>query len=247
MRREIYQWAEVEQVAARFLQGDDRAVWQPILDVAVARYNELDDLEAKIAFKHKAKTFVRTYNFLAAVLPYGNPEWEQLSIYLTFLTPSLPSPDIDDLSTGVLQTVDMDSYRVEKLGTQRVTLDPQDAEIDPAQEGVGAGLPEPEMVALSLIVQTFNEIMGNIEWKDEDRIKRLIADELPAKVAANQAYQNAIRQGDRANARIEHDKALGDAILALASDDMELFKQFSDNPGFRQRLTEAIFTATFHR
>ncbi|MCC6943083.1 MAG: hypothetical protein IT335_00820, partial [Thermomicrobiales bacterium] len=196
-------------------------------------------------FKHQAKTFVRAYNFLAAVLPYGNAEWEQLSIYLTFLTPSLPSPEIDDLAKGVLQTVDMDSYRAEKKGTLRILLDPDDAEIDPPQEGVGGSLPEPEMAALSMIVQTFNEIMGNIEWKDEDRIKRLIADELPAKVASNRAYQNAIRQGDRVNARIEHDKALGDAILALASDDMELFKQFQDNPGFRQKLTEAIFSATF--
>jgi type I restriction enzyme R subunit len=244
---EVYAWEEVEQVAARFLSGEDRQVWQPILDVAIARYNALAELEAKITFKHQAKTFVRAYNFLAAVLPYGNPEWEELSIYLTFLTPSLPSPEIDDLAKGVLQTVDMDSYRAEKQGTVRIYLESKDAGIDPAQEGVGVGLPEPEMAPVSVIVQTFNEIMGNIEWKDEDRIRKLLTEELPAKVEANIAYRNAVLQGDRQNARVELDKALNDAILALASDDMELFKQYSDNPGFRQKLTEAIFAATFQR
>jgi type I restriction enzyme, R subunit len=90
------------------LSGEPREAWQPLLDLAIARYKALEEMEAQVTFKHQAKTFVRAYNFLAAVLPYGNPEWEQLSIYLTFLTPSLPSPEIDDLAKGLLQTVDGD-------------------------------------------------------------------------------------------------------------------------------------------
>lgn len=32
---------------------------------------------------------------------------------------------------------------------------------------------------------------GNIEWKDADKIRKVISEEIPAKVAADKAYQNA--------------------------------------------------------
>ena len=53
------------------------------------------------------------------------------------------------------------------------------------------------------------------------------------KVAADKAYQNAKKNSDKQNARIEHDKALARVMIGLLKDDTELFKQFSDNPSFK--------------
>jgi type I restriction enzyme R subunit len=39
-------------------------------------------------------------------LPYTNAEWEKLSIFLTFLVPKLPAPKEEDLSKGILETID---------------------------------------------------------------------------------------------------------------------------------------------
>jgi type I restriction enzyme M protein len=47
------------------------------------------------------------------------------------------------------------------------------------------------------------------------------------------------------NARIEHDKALLRVIIALMKDDTELFKQFSDNPGFKRWLSDMVFAETY--
>ncbi len=82
-------------------------------------------------FKGKAKAFLRTYGFLAAILPYTYAEWERLSIFLTFLVPKLPAPTEDDLSKGILEAIDMDSYRVEKQAVQDIQLPDEDAEIGP--------------------------------------------------------------------------------------------------------------------
>jgi len=106
-------------------------------------------------------------------------------------------------------------------------------------------LPEPELERLSNIVKMFNEQFGNIAWSDADRIGRLIAEEIPAKVAADQAYQNAQENSDKQNARIEHDKALGRVMNALLKDDTELFKQFSDNESFRKWLSDTVFAVTY--
>ena len=74
----------------------------------------------------------------------------------------------------------------------------------------------------------------------------MIAEELPAKVAGDRAYQNAMANSDKQNARIEHDKALERAMTEILADHTELFKQFSDNDFFRRWLSEMIFAATYN-
>jgi len=73
----------------------------------------------------------------------------------------------------------------------------------------------------------------------------LITEEIPARVSADTAYQNAKKNSDRQNARIEHDKALARVIVSLMKDDTELFKQFSDNESFKKRLADTVFNATY--
>lgn len=73
----------------------------------------------------------------------------------------------------------------------------------------------------------------------------MIAEEIPAKVSADKAYQNAMKNSDRQNARIEHDKALQRVIVELLADHAELFKQFSDNPSFKKWLGDTNFMTTY--
>ncbi len=75
----------------------------------------------------------------------------------------------------------------------------------------------------------------------------MIAEEIPARVAADTAYQNAMKNSDKQNARSEHDRALQRMIVDLLADHTELFKQFSDNPGFKKWLGDTIFGATYHQ
>lgn len=65
--------------------------------------------------------------------------------------------------------------------------------------------------------------------------------EIPEKVTADKAYQNVMRNSDKQNARIEHDKALQRVMMDLLSDHTELFKQFCDNPGFKKWLSDTVF------
>ncbi len=126
-----------------------------------------------------------------------------------------------------------------------ITLADQDQEIEPVPTIAGAGLPEPEVDHLSNILRAFNELFGNIEWQDSDKIGRVIAEEIPAKVAADTAYRNAMLNSDRENARIEHDRALQHVMFGIMSDHTELFKQFSDNPSFKKWLADLTFGRTY--
>ena len=242
---QVYGPAQVDELVERYLSGADRDQLDPILDGCVSGYREQLDEDGQVDFKGKAKAFLRAYGFLATILPYTYAEWEKLSIFLTFLVPKLPAPIEDDLSKGILEAIDMDSYRVEKQAVQDIQLPDEDAEIGPVPTEGGGQKPEPEMDRLSNIVRDFNDRFGNIEWKDQDKIEKVIAEELPMKVAGDKAYQNARANSDRQNARIEHDKALERAMTELLADHTELFKQFSDNDSFRRWLSETVFAATY--
>ncbi len=242
---QVYQQSQVEQLVEVYLAGADRDRLDPVLDACVASYNSDLDEDGQVDFKGKAKAFTRTYAFISSILPFTNADWEKLSIFLNFLVPKLPAPREEDLSKGILEAIDMDSYRVEKQAAQRVLLADQDAEIEPVPTEGGGHKAEPELDRLSNIIRGFNDLFGNITWEDGDRIRQLITTEIPNKVAANAAYQNAMQNSDKQNARIEHDKALGSVIIGLMKDDTELFKQFSDNPEFKRWLADAVFSATY--
>lgn len=242
---QVYAPEQVDTLVDLYLSGADRDRLDPILDACVATYKEQLDEDGQVDFKGKAKAFNRTYGFLASLLPYTNAGWEKLSIFLSFLVPKLPAPKEEDLSTGILDAIDMDSYRVEKQAARKIQLPDADAEIGPVPTSGGGHKPEPELDRLSNIVKTFNDQFGNISWTDADRVHRLITEEIPAKVSADTAYQNARKHSDKQNARIEHDKALARVMTAVLADDTELFKQFSDNESFRRWLTDTVFGLTY--
>jgi type I restriction enzyme R subunit len=112
-------------------------------------------------------------------------------------------------------------------------------------DSAGGARGEPELDRLSIILKSFNDRFGNIAWSDKDRVHKLVTEEIPAKVAADKAYQNARKNSDKQNARIEHDKALRRVMTAVLKDDAELYKQFSDNPDFRRWLTDMVFSRTY--
>ena len=242
---QVYADAEVDRLVTLYLNGADRDRLDPILDACVAVYKEQLDEDGQVDFKGKTKAFVRAYGFLASILPYTNAEWEKLSIFLNFLVSKLPAPVEEDLSRGILESIDMDSYRVEKKASIHVQLADEDAEIDPVSATGGGHSPEPELDHLSNILKTFNDQFGDIPWEDADRVRRLITEEIPAKVAGDVACRNARENPDRQNARIEHDEALKRVMTAVLNDDMQLFKQFTDNEGFRRWLTDNVFGLTY--
>ena len=130
----------------------------------------------------------------------------------------------------------MESYRAEKQAMMHILLPDADAEIEPIPSSGGGRKPEPELDLLSNILKTCNDQFGNISWSNVDRIRQKIIGEIPERVAADTAYQNAMKNPDKQNARIEHDKALGRVIVSMMKDDTELFKHFLTSANFAKFL-----------
>ena len=169
-------------------------------------------------------------------------EWEKLSIVLNLLIPKLPAPKEEDLSKGILEAIDMDSYRVEKKAILKIAVPDDNAEIGPVPVEGGGRKPGPELDRLSNILKAFNDHFGML-FTDADRVARRIKDDIAPKVAADPAYRNAKRNTPN-TARIEHDKALAKVMLTLLKDDTQVYKQFVENEAFRREVTDMVYAFT---
>jgi type I restriction enzyme R subunit len=239
---QVYTPEQVRQVVERFLAGADRDQLDPILDACVAVYVDRLDEDGQVDFKGKAKVFCRTYAFLSSVIPYSNAEWEKLSIFLDLLTPKLPAPKEEDLAKGILEAIDMDSYRVEKKAAMKIALADTDAEIEPVPTDASGRKSEPELDRLSNILKTFNEQFGTL-FTDTDRVAKRIREDIAPKVAADAAYQNA-KENTPHTARMAHDQALAKVMQHLLTDDTQVYKQFVENESFKRFVGDMVYAIT---
>ena len=244
---QVYAPGQIDDFVERYLGGAGRDQLDPILDACVAVYKSDLDEDGQVDFKGKAKGFVRTYAFLSSVLRYNDAGWEKRSIFLNFLIPKLPAPEEEDLSQGILDAIDLDSYRVEKQEMKKILLPDEDADVDPVPASAGGQRPEPELDRLSNILRTFNDHWGTDDWEDADRVGQLITETIPAKVAADTAFRNARQNSDRENTRIEGDKVLIRVMNSVMKDDTQLFKRFMDDPGFQRWMADTVFGLAYER
>ncbi len=241
-KAQVYAAEQVGQVVRLFLDGADRDQLDPILDACVAVYLDRLDEDGQVEFKGNAKAFSRTYNFLSSVIPYSNAEWEKLSILLDLLIAKLPAPREEDLAKGILESIDMDSYRVEKKAAMKIALEDVDAEIESIPTDPGGHKMEPDLDRLSNILKTFNEQFGTL-FTDTDRVARRLREDIAPKVAADPAYQNA-KENTPHTARLAHDQALGKVMQHLLKEDTQVYKQFVENESFRRLVADMVFQIT---
>ena len=239
---QVYTPAQVEEFVKLFVGGAERDQLDPILDVCAAVYIERLDEDGQVDFKGKAKVFCRTYSFLSSVIPYSNAAWEKLSIILNLLIPKLPAPPDEDLAKGILQSIDMDSYRVETKAVLKIALADKDAEIEPVPTEGGGRMPEPELDRLSNILKNFNENFGTL-FTDTDRVAKRILEDIAPKVAADAAYVNA-KENTPHTARMAHDQALGKVMQGLLKDDTQVYKQFVENESFKRFVGDMVYALT---
>jgi len=242
---QVYSRQDVDVLMARYVSGAPRDQLDPILDHCAQTYKQDLDDDHQIDFKAKAKTFVRTYQFLALILPFNNPYWESLRTFLRLLIPKLRPPEDQDLAKGVLESVDMDSYRVEQEATVAIKLQGGE-ELAPTPALPRAGRETPEMDYLSNIVREFNERWGT-DWANTDKIQRFLFEDLPLEVGKDEEYQNAKNSRDQQNARITYEKKIKDKFQDHIFDQTELYRKFTDDPEFKKWLVDRLFAMDYRQ
>ena len=129
------------------------------------RFMELNE-EEREEFKSKIQSFIRIYSFISQIITFKQVVWEKNYIFLGYLNKVLPKRDIERLS--LIDLVDIDSLRIQKISESKLELEDSDGYIEPMSDGDSKKLSEDENEFLSEIIKQVNSIHGII-FKEEDR------------------------------------------------------------------------------
>ena len=239
---EVYNEEVVKDFFEKYSGKAERTILDPIIDSAAHIFKYDLDIEKQIDFKIKVKSFLRTYSYLAKLLDFNNLYWEQLWWYLKYLLPKLTIDQDEDLAQGIIESIDMDSYRPAKQGTENIGLAAEPGFVTPIPVGVGGGKSELELDTLENILNVFNQRFGDIDWTDKDKVNQFLTEQLPSEMKADKKVMDAISTSpDKQNAKISSDKKVEELMQQYLFTQTEIFKKFSTDKDFQRRYKEFIF------
>lgn len=234
----VYSYEQVYDFSEKILENVPVDQLHAILDSSSEIFrNDLSE-EQQVDFRTKVKTYVRLYIFLSQIVPFENPYLERLYIFLNHLQNKLGGDTPVDLAKGILDNIDMDSYRLQLEATTNIAMEQGD-ELKPIPTDMRGGSSEPEMERLSNILQTFNVRYGT-HFEDADKVRQM-AESIANDVAKNKELISSLTYSDEQNARITSDKIVGEELLKHITTNFDLYKLYSDNKEFKEDFSAMMF------
>ncbi|TXK71799.1 type I restriction endonuclease subunit R [Mesonia sp. HuA40] len=235
---QVYTREQIEEFSNRILNNVPVDQLHALLDESSDIFrNDLEE-EQQADFRAKVKTYVRLYIFLSQIVEFENAYLERLYIFLNHLQNKLGGETSVDLAQGILDNIDMDSYRLQLESTTNVVLE-QGEDLKPIPTEMRGGVNDPEIDRLSSILQTFNERYGT-EFEDADKVRKMAVD-IAEGVMNNQEMKNSMEYSDEQNAKITNDKIVSEEMLKLINENFNFYKLYSDNKEARQDINNMIF------
>ena len=153
-----------------------------------------------------------------------------------------PHREEEDLSIGILEAIDMDSYRVEKKAAMKVALADEEAEIEPVPTEGGAGRASPSWTVSVTFSRAFNEQFSTL-FTDTDRVAKRFArisrpKSPPTRPTRMRRLTRRIRRGWLMTRR------LNTVMQALLKDDIQVYKAFVENKSFKRFIGDMVYAIT---
>ena len=230
----LFYLSEVEEFVMRYFRGAPAAKLHSLLDPVVNRYEELLP-EEKADVRIKITDYVRKYAFIAQIIDFQSTDLEKLYQFLRFLLRKLPV-DRERLPIEVLESVDMESYKLTKSGETEIVLTPGGSELDPIS-GDGRGGQDVEIDALSQIIQDINEKFGT-SFSEGDRV---ILNNLSRRLMQNKSLEGSIQNNARNAAKIKFDQVFDEELVGMVNQHFDLYKKLDTSLELKAYVNQRIF------
>jgi type I restriction enzyme R subunit len=244
---QVYTREDVVNFTDLYFRNAERTELDPIIDKCVENYKTLWNGQGDVIIEQnqvdffvKAKSFNRTYSFLSKILSFNNNYWERLYWFLKFLMPKIKPEENEDLAKGILEAVDLDSYRLTRISSEEIKL-LGGGELEPTPPIMRKAGGDNEFDQLQAIINEFNARYGIDNWTDNDKLKRFLFEQLPADMAKDQATVNAVKNSDKQNAKITSDKKVEDLMQNVIFTYTDLYKKFTDDQDFKRQYLDFVF------
>jgi type I restriction enzyme R subunit len=214
-----------------YSKSEEGSKIQWILNEVVDRYNERLNEEEMEEFKSKIQSFLRMYSYISQISKFTEIHWEKTFVFLTYLNKKLPKRDSERLS--ILDSVDLDSFRIQKIGESKLELEDEVGNLDPILSESGKKYNEEEKELLSQIIEKINSIFGGEGILKED--DKVTMDRMRVELW-NNTDVNKVMNGDNSeDVKKEYfNRVVKDMIIDIYSEKFDLFKKLTNEQIFPQ-------------
>jgi type I restriction enzyme R subunit len=194
--------------------------------------------EQQADFRAKVKTYVRLYIFLSQIVSFENAYLERLYIFLNHLQNKLGGDTPIDFAQGILDNIDMDSYRLQLEATTNMVME-QGEDLKPMPTDMRGGKSDTDKDLLSNILQTFNDRYGT-QFESADKVRQMV-ESIANDVAKNEELLNSMKYSDEQNARITNDKIAQQELLKHITTNFDFYKLINDNKEAKEDFNSMLF------
>ena len=198
----------------------------PIIDVVVDKFKDTLDSENKEDFKSKIQSFIRLYSYISQISSFSEVSWEKSYVFLRFLNKKLPKGVVEKIS--VIDSVDLDSLRIQMIGESNLSLEDKTGELYPISGDTGSILEEPKEL-LSEIIERINSVYG-LDLREEDKVdlknveKRMKDDKEMKKVFLGNNSEDVKQEF--------FEKQLKDKFVDYTGERLDFYKKVTDKKVF---------------
>ena len=232
----VYTDAEVEAFAKVYF--DPKATQDrlyALLAPAVEHFKTLSENEQQ-DFRGQLTDYVRLYAFLAQVLTFADAELEKLYVFARHLRRLLPADRIE-LPREVQQNIDMESYRIQQIGSGKIGLERKPGVLVPVGTKGAHGTGPEELETLSRIIAELNERFG-LNLGSEHRVT---LGQMMDKLDDDAALDAAARVNTRENVRLTFDQKVEHVIQEIVDSNFDLYKRITDDRVFGEVVKNFLF------
>jgi len=230
----MFSEAEVDDFVADYFNNAKPATLNAFLDVVVERFDQYL-VEEKEDFRSKIQDYTRKYAFIAQLISFEDTSLEKLYIFLKMLWRKLPI-DRPPLPTEILESINMESYKIVKTKDAAIQLENEEGLIEPI-EGSGRGKDEDEKDILSKIIKDVNDKFGT-SFSSDDRV---ILNSLSARLLENEILSGSIKNNTRDAAKIKFDEIYQEEKIKMLNQHFDLYKKLDSSPELNAYVNEKLF------
>lgn len=220
----------------------DHGILNSSIDPAVDRFRALADEEQQEEFKNALTVFVRTYSFLAQIMPFSDADLEKFYAYARLLLSKLPKRSQSEVYR-LDDEVALEYYRLQKLKEGQIELQRGvETPLDPLADA-GDRKDKDAQAKLSEIIDILNKRFGT-EFTEADRYffsqieEELIQDER----LLQQARSNSID-----NFRYGFDDAFLTKLIERMDANQEIFGRIMDDEVFGTLVRDWMLKKVYNR
>ena len=212
---------EVDEFCKLFY--DDRETdegLQPILNRVISKWKEITEQEKKEEFKSLIQSYIRLYGYISQIITFEDIQLEKLFIFLKYVNKKLPKGET--IRLDILDSVDLDSLRIQKTGEHKLVLVDKTGNVEPFSPEGSKGSKDENLDFLSEIIKKVNEING-VEITENDRVN---IQKVNSKILNDKDYLSVMK-GDNSehNQLKKTEEMIGMYLLSLVNDQTEFYKK----------------------